>query len=104
MIFDPKEQYLQTREAAQLYPGPEKPCPRSIARHCSEGLLGAAGQRIKLPSLVLRGKRLIPRSALLEFLEAITRAPDGPVFETRMREPANDHCTRAERALAAQGA
>ena len=104
--FDLRAEYLDIPAAREIIPFPAS--RRTIYRWFGRGLTTPTGERVRLRSITVggqRGRRFTTQEWIQEFLAAISDAhgDECVVAEGRL-EVAPDHCTRAERALAAQGA
>lgn len=81
-------------EAIQRFPG--RPSLQCVNRWMNTGVMGPGGQRIRLRSVKIGGRRYIPESAIAEFIEACNAEPSG--------RPQNDAVSEAQAAQRAAAA
>jgi hypothetical protein len=89
-VFDPRD-CLPLSEVGACFP--KRPSPATLWRWVLSGVKGPNGERIKLQSIRIAGRRYVRRSAVAEFIRAWNADADD-VAEA----PAVDH-QRVNRAL-----
>ncbi len=79
---------------------PGRPSAQAVFRWHNKGLIGANGERIKLDTIKIGGRRFVEPAALESFLAALQEAPE-PAAEKASQVGDREAARRAEAADAA---